>query len=515
MFQNNPDFYPTPESLASKMIAKVEWNNVQTILEPSAGKGDLVKAIQNHRTWRNKEIYCIESDERLQHILRGEQNILIDSDFLSFASGQQFDVIMMNPPFSNGYKHLLKAIEIMYSGQIVCLLNAETIKNPYSRSRQDLVKILNELDADIEFLESEFETSERKTSVEIALIYINIKRNIEDDLFRDVKMDAENFDCELDALDSREVASSNSIERLVDEYNKTKRDGIEFLQVYYKNRNLHQYFPFENKSTLHSNLTEVMKDTVNSFIKKLRKSYWMGLLDNKEFSKNMTENSRSKFSILLNDYSYMEFSEVNIHTILRNLSLDYIEQIEESTVKLFDDMTRKFAWSRETDANRLHYDSWKSNCAYKVSSKVILPWFQFWDSTWNKWNVSWTMRERLNDIDKVMNFFAGKNDYLKLSDAVEFHLAQGVTKKIESEFFIANIYKKGTIHLTFKDKDVLRRFNIFCGKKKGFLPDYFAARKYDDMSDQDKNLADVFDEGNYATYASENLLRNQEIKLLN
>ena len=27
----------------------------------------------------------------------------------------------MNPPFDNGDKHLLKAIDIMYNGQIVCL----------------------------------------------------------------------------------------------------------------------------------------------------------------------------------------------------------------------------------------------------------------------------------------------------------------------------------------------------------------------------------------------------------
>ena len=39
----------------------------------------------------------------------------------------------MNPPFSEGDKHLLKAINIMKNGgQIVCILNAETIKNPYS-----------------------------------------------------------------------------------------------------------------------------------------------------------------------------------------------------------------------------------------------------------------------------------------------------------------------------------------------------------------------------------------------
>lgn len=514
MFEDNIDFYPTPENLSNKMISKIDWSNVSSILEPSAGKGDLAKNIQNHRTWKNKKVFCIEKDERLQHILRGEDFPVIDSDFLSFASGQQFDAIIMNPPFSNGHKHLLKAIEIMYSGQIVCLLNSETIKNPYSRSRKELIKKLEEHNASIEFLENQFIDSERKTSVEIALIYINIKRNIEDDLFRDVKMDAENFQFEGD-FQSKEIASANSIERIVEEYNKTKRDGIEFLQFYYKNKNLHEYLPFENRAKSYSsNLTETMKETINSFIEKLRKSYWLKLLDNPEFNKKLTERSRKNFSKLLNEYSYMEYSEVNIYTILRNISMDYIQQIEESTVKLFDDMTRKYAWTRETDANRLHYLSWKSNDAYKVSSKVILPWFQFFDPIWKRWNVSWDLKNKLDDIDKVMNFFEGKSSYVKLSEAIEKSLSQNITKKIESEFFIANIYKKGTLHLTFKSEDVLRRFNIFCGKQKGWLPDYYAARKYEDMDIKDKNLVASFEEKHYYTYINENLIKNQEILMI-
>jgi len=56
----------------------------------------------------------------------------------------------------------------MYNGQIVCLLNAETIKNPYSNERKSLVKKLDELNASIEFLTDEFTTAERSTSVEIA-----------------------------------------------------------------------------------------------------------------------------------------------------------------------------------------------------------------------------------------------------------------------------------------------------------------------------------------------------------
>ena len=39
-------FYPTPEWLVDKMLDKVNWKDVTSVLEPSAGKGDIVKGIR-------------------------------------------------------------------------------------------------------------------------------------------------------------------------------------------------------------------------------------------------------------------------------------------------------------------------------------------------------------------------------------------------------------------------------------------------------------------------------------
>lgn len=40
------EFYPTPESLLSKVFSGMDWNKIQTVLEPSAGKGDIVDYLQ-------------------------------------------------------------------------------------------------------------------------------------------------------------------------------------------------------------------------------------------------------------------------------------------------------------------------------------------------------------------------------------------------------------------------------------------------------------------------------------
>ena len=172
IFKENKDFYPTPKHLIGKMYRKLKTNPTN-ILEPSAGKGDIVDYIKENDRHLRRNISAIEIDNNLIAILKDKDIKVIDSDFLSFSAPDKFDAIIANPPFSNGEYHLLKAIEIMYRGEIVFLINAETIKNPYSNTRKDLVNKLEELNADIEYIQNSFLVdAERKTSVEVALIHI-------------------------------------------------------------------------------------------------------------------------------------------------------------------------------------------------------------------------------------------------------------------------------------------------------------------------------------------------------
>ncbi len=59
-------------------------------------------------------------------------------------------------------------------GAIICLLNAETLKNPYTNERKDLQRKLTEYNAQVEFLQDSFIEAERKTSVEVALVKIQL-----------------------------------------------------------------------------------------------------------------------------------------------------------------------------------------------------------------------------------------------------------------------------------------------------------------------------------------------------
>jgi hypothetical protein len=129
-----------------------------------------------NRNEKKYDIDSIELDQNLQHILKGKNYRVVHDDFLTYNSYKKYDV-NYESTFSNGDKHLLKAIEMQQQGgKIVCLLNAETLKNPYSNIRKELINQLEKYNAKVEFIQDAFSNAERKTNVETALIYIDIPK---------------------------------------------------------------------------------------------------------------------------------------------------------------------------------------------------------------------------------------------------------------------------------------------------------------------------------------------------
>ncbi len=197
MFNNT--FYPTPETIANKMLEGIDFTFIQTVLEPSAGKGDLIAAVQakndsnkysyNHHSI---DIDAVEIDPNLRALLKGNEIRVVHDNFLTMHTSKHYDLIVMNPPFSEGDKHLLKALEMQQNGgRVVCLLNAETIRNPYSNTRKDLVRKLKEYDASIEYVQNAFRDAERKTDVEVAIVKVKIpEKKPESKILQDLRKES-------------------------------------------------------------------------------------------------------------------------------------------------------------------------------------------------------------------------------------------------------------------------------------------------------------------------------------
>jgi len=165
----NQEFFPTPSHVIEQMCEGLTMAN-KTILEPSAGKGDIV----DHLTFAGAEVLTCEINEDLAKILKTKSRFL-KPDFFSVTSEEisHISAIVMNPPFSNADKHILHAYNIAPSGcKIIALCNSATLKNRYPTSREQLASIIETNGQTIE-LGNVFGESERRTDVNVSLISIN------------------------------------------------------------------------------------------------------------------------------------------------------------------------------------------------------------------------------------------------------------------------------------------------------------------------------------------------------
>ena len=186
-------FYPTLKELLEKIFKDTDWRMVSSILEPSAGNGDICDYIMDAAGKypyynRSLDIDCIEIDENRRATLKGKNYRIVYDDFIRFQTYKQYDLIAVNPPFADGERHLLKALEMQKNGGCVMyILNAETLKNPYTKERKLLVRKLEELGAAVEYYQSAFAHAEIRTDVEVAVIKVSIPQA--EDAYKEMKED--------------------------------------------------------------------------------------------------------------------------------------------------------------------------------------------------------------------------------------------------------------------------------------------------------------------------------------
>ena len=497
---NNKNFYPTPPNLAAKMVVKIK-GHPQKILEPSAGKGDLIEAVTQKYYHRKPDISAIEIDPELQATLRGKGAKVLDSDFLSFDGPDKFELIIANPPFDDGDKHLLKAIEIMYRGQIIFLLNAETLRNPHTNARKLLVQKLEELGAEVEYIKDAFLSAERKTKVEVALVNIQIDRKVEDDLFAGA--DETRYQEAHTVTDKHEVSTGKTVAELVAEYNQTVSVGQETIIGYYRNyRKVGRYLGLNTEAKARdyssSDLTDKMQNTLNTLLASVRTDFWRRTLDLKEVRERLTSKKREEFEHQLAARCHMDFTENNIRQFVLNLIGGYEQTLTEAVLDIFDMFTTRHSYRGGANEKNIHYfNGWKTNKAFKVGKRVVIPIFgsyggAFWD--WiGGWSLNYRAAEQLDDIDKVMNYFDGMDSYLSMSSAITEAFKSGQNSGIESTYFRLTCHKKGTIHLTFKNLDVLRRFNVVACRGKGWLPQDYGVKPLRELTHEERSVAAEFE----------------------
>jgi len=125
--------FPTPADLADRMVRLADLQPGERVLEPSAGTGALLDAIGRVPFFYDDEassILAIEHNDALSLALakrRDPRTTYTCADFLSLdpAHVEPCDVVLMNPPFTDQYKHVLHAIDFLKtSGRLVAVMSS-------------------------------------------------------------------------------------------------------------------------------------------------------------------------------------------------------------------------------------------------------------------------------------------------------------------------------------------------------------------------------------------------------
>lgn len=476
----DPEFFPTPAVVAQKMLAQID-EDAEYILEPSAGRGDLAEVARRKNDYhrRARSVDCIESSPDLVAILRSKEFPVVGFDWLEYVGVCYYDAIVMNPPFSRGDEHLLRAWDFMHSGEIVCLLNEETINNPHTESRRRLAQLIADHGGKVEVLGDCFRTAARQTSVSIAMVYL--KKAADDDRVEVWETSTQEKEVDESAGEDRQMLAI--------------RDSLGNMQHYYDAANecMLKAFQYMRKAATYLGANDIYLDdkynhiaslgwkNLNAaraeFVAKHRRDCWKKVFDRVEFHKFLDKKQREELMRDVERNSTIPFTAENVKGTLENIFQQRHKLFEISVANVFDELTRYYRGNHFGGGGAVAGQAgWKSNDSYKVNKKLVFPYGCSFD--YGSFRLRWDGAVDIySDLDRILCVLDGE-DFSKcytihrMLDAKFRSIGyepHGYDNTAESQYFRIRFFKKGTVHLVFKSEKLWEKFNITAAKGKAWL----------------------------------------------
>lgn len=435
------------------------------ILEPHAGKGNIVDFCKENGA---KEVLTYEINKDLQEIVK-RKSTLLGSDFFECKPEQisHIDAIYMNPPFSNADRHILHAWEIAPEGcEIVSLCNYTTISQPYGR-----LKVLIRDNGITENLGDCFRQAERTTGVEVGLIR----------LFKPVA--SKDFEFEgffMDEYEEEEqgngIMQYNEVRALVNRYVGTMK-AFDKMKDELDNLNLLISGIGMSNVTLEIS-QEKMVTTKEQFSKIIQKRSWHHIFNKMNMEKYVTSGVMKDINKFVETQENVPFTMKNIYKMLEIIVGTREHTFNRALEEAVDNFTK------HTHENRFGVEGWKTNSGYMLNKKFICEGIV--ETSWGGGSLqvrySSYNGNKIDDLVKVLCNITGKN-YNDIGTLYRFNFNRNTHEKnfeimpnewYEFGFFDVKFFKKGTMHLKFKNIDDWYRLNQAYGKLKGFtLPETY------------------------------------------
>ncbi|MFB6453812.1 methyltransferase [Chitinophaga sp. Hz27] len=172
-----PGFFPSPAELIKHMIEVAELEPEHQIIDPSAGKGDILEAISTYLAIPGSNLYACEINSTLREILQLKGFTLLNRDFLNLKSEDaKFDRILMNPPFENGQDadHITHALSLLKTGGRLVAIAGEGVFFRGFKKETAFRELLREKNAYVsDTITEAFKDAFKSTHVNVRLVVIN------------------------------------------------------------------------------------------------------------------------------------------------------------------------------------------------------------------------------------------------------------------------------------------------------------------------------------------------------
>lgn len=490
-------FYPTGKDLAEMAWAMFEEKDISRLLEPSAGRGDLVMAClkgserDQYHGYSDKrhglrfDWDAVEIDPQHHPLLRDRGATVVGHNFLHHTSCAIYSHILMNPPFNQGAQHVLHAWNTLFDGEIVAIINAETLRNPYSAERQMLLRIVTE-HGNVRFVQEAFQGPdvERSAQVEIALVHL-VKRADKTDMVGNIldglaKDNATAADLGWD-MPHELALPTNFVETTVRNYDLAlvalKQSAIAQARAsVYKTRLGQTMAMLQQKGQGASACPAPSGASVRAIYSEsyaeLKSAGWAQILRSTEVLSRLSRSAQKRVESEFSHIAKLEFTVGNIYGFLHGLAQNAGDIQIGMVCDVFDNITRYHT------ENAVYYMGWKSNDKHRTAgmrikrTRFIIPHnsYRGFGST-----ADWEMQQWLADYDKVFAMLDGKTGcetgLLDLFNTPDTFNALLDGERLSSDYFDVRYYKgRGTVHFFPRNAHLIERLNRVVGQHRQWLP---------------------------------------------
>lgn len=471
-------FYPTPLELG-RTVCSFFQERPTKVLEPSAGQGHLLRALRERYATLGKDRIDVYEIDPERHPLLREQATVCGMDFLESGDLSRYSHILMNPPFRQGVTHVLHAWNHLFSGEIVAILNASGVREPTTKEEMRLARLIEQYGR-VQYAEGAFQTEEtiRKTSVEVALVYLNKEPSDQfwnGDILERLEQDTQRFRPEQEPAAPQGLAlSAGQIPALVRAFRAAWEARKEQILATHRADRYTRFFQAEMQKVLgqegYQAPSDLHKDLQTAY-EALRHMAWMSVLHTPEFQKHLTRKAQAEIQAKFEDIEKLEFSVSNIYGFLQGLTLQQGAINAQMVCDLFDQIT--YANSE----NCLFY-RWKSNEKHRVGMALQRKRFILSGFSLEGWKtcLGYSERRELEEIDKIFALVDGKREVeASLTSLFDGHMDElRAGERLESTYFEIRFYPGiGTIHFYPKNQKLIDRINTIVGKHRGWMPESF------------------------------------------